>query len=132
MEYNTSIVRRRRLLALFYGAIGGANLIRAALAPQVAPTLTDWSLSLPLKWLAAFYLAWGVAFVGAAFLVLRRARHDGQLRWVLPLAGSYQLALGVLALSAARASYARSLWARDLLLTGIFLGLTAFLARDKA
>jgi len=102
------------------------------MAPHVAPTLTNWSLSLSLKWLAAFYLAWGAAFVGAAFLVLWRARRDRQLRWVLPLAGSYQLALWVLALSTDRASYARSLWGRDLLLTGIFLGLTAFLAHDKA
>ncbi len=102
------------------------------MAPHVAPTLTGWSLSLSLKWLAVFYLAWGAAFVGAAFLVLWRARRDGQLRWVLPLAGSYQLALWVLALSTDRASYARLLWGRDLLLTGIFLGLTAFLTRDKA
>lgn len=132
LGYNTAVMKRRRALLWLFLAVGLANLIRAALAPQVIPALAGWSLALPLYWLAALYLVWGVVFVGAAFAIGKATRQNQSWRGALPLALGYQLALWALALGAYRASYARSLWGRDLVLTAAFLAMVAFLARDEA
>lgn len=79
-----------------------------------------------------FYLGWGLLFVGAAFYVWRVARHRRGWRGALPLALAYQLTIWILALATYRASYARSLWGRDLVLTAAFLAAVAFLARGES
>lgn len=125
------MVKRRRVLLWLFLIAGVANLVRAALAPQVAPVLAEWSLASPLAWLSLFYLCWGLIFAGATIGVWGAARKNRNCRWALPLALGYQLTLWALALSTYRSAYARSLWGRDAMLTGIFLVGVAFLARSK-
>ena len=117
--YNSFVLKRQRILALLFVAVGLANLLRAGMAIFVAPTLADWSLALPLPLLGGFYLLWGLAFTGTAVVIWR----GRGLRLALPLAAAYQAGVWVLNLLGTRSAYHRSLWVRDLLLTGAFLGL---------
>lgn len=130
LGYNTSVVKRRRALSWLFLFIGLANLVRAALAQQVAPALEEWSLTLPLTWLTVLYSFWGLGFCGASFALSGFGRHKDP-RWTLPFALAYELTLWALALSSYRAAYARALWGRDLLLTVLFLVTVAFLSRRK-
>lgn len=132
MQYNTPVVKRARTLMLLFLGVGIANLIRAAMAVHIAPVLEAWPVAFPLSGLAVFYLAWGVIFVGAAWHIWRGAREGATPRSAFPLALTYQLGLWGVALFAYRASYARSLWSRDLVLTVAFLASVAFLARGEA
>ncbi|MBN1921302.1 MAG: hypothetical protein JW892_08665 [Anaerolineae bacterium] len=130
-------MKRRRILALLFFAVGAANLVRAAMGVTIAPTLAAWTLSLSPYAAAAFYLVWGLAFTGATWATCK-ATQPGKaalrykaLRWALPLAAGYQVSLWVLNLSTYRASYARSLWRRDLILSAVFLMAVALLNKVK-
>lgn len=116
--------RKRRILALLFLLTGIANLIRGVLAFRVLSALEGWPLALPLPFLGTFYLLWGILLTGMAFLF----EHSRALGLAFPLAVAYQAFLWILRLTY-RSGYARSLWLRDLVLTLIFLGATAFLAR---
>jgi len=113
------VLKRQRILALLFAAVGLANLLRAWLAFFVVPALADWSLALPLPLLGGFYLLWGLAFTGTAVLIWQGHR----LQLALSLAVMYQAGVWALNLLGTRSVYHRSLWVRDLLLTGAFLGL---------
>jgi hypothetical protein len=130
LKYNTG-VKRRRILALLFFAVGAANLVRAAMGIHVAPTLASWMLSLSPYTAAAFYLVWGLAFTGATWATLKALPQGKPLRWALLLAAGYQVSLWILNLSTYRASYARSLWGRDLILSAVFLVVVALLVKVK-
>ncbi len=118
------MLKRQRILALLFVAMGLANLLRAWMAFAVTPALEGWNLSLPLPLWGAIYLLWGLAFTVLAVVIWR-----GQgLRLALPLAAAYQAGVWVLNLLGTRSAYHRSLWMRDLLLTGAFLGLVMWLS----
>ncbi|MGC9357455.1 MAG: hypothetical protein ACP5GX_06300 [Anaerolineae bacterium] len=116
--------RKRRILTLLFLLTGIANLIRGVLAFRVLSALEGWTLALPLPFLGTFYLLWGILLTGMAFLF----EHSRALGLAFPLAVAYQGFLWILRLTY-RSGYARSLWLRDLVLTLLFLGATAFLAR---
>lgn len=120
------MLRRKRVLIWLFLLIGLSNLVRGTLAFLLRDALADWSLSLPLPLLGGLYLLFGLAFVLMALLM----RFGGGLSWALPLASVYQLALWVIRWLGYRSAYARSLWARDLLLTGLFLALVVILTRS--
>ncbi|HNT78309.1 MAG TPA: hypothetical protein PKH77_25135 [Anaerolineae bacterium] len=114
-------------LALFWLLFGIANLFRAGTAYRLIETLTAYPLAAPLPALIGFYTMWGAAFLfGAAWTWQRR-----MARRALPLALSYQAALWALRLSAYRADYARHLWGRDALLSGLFVLVVVWLAHEK-
>lgn len=116
-------MKRQRTLGLLFLSMGLANLVRAALVPLVLPVLEGWPLSVPLPWLGGLYLAWGLAFAAVGLLIHK----EKVRRWALPLAAVYQGAMWAVRLLTYRAVYARDLWARDLVLSGLFLGLVVFL-----
>ncbi|MFP4344076.1 MAG: hypothetical protein ACLFU8_05225 [Anaerolineales bacterium] len=106
--------------------MGLANLIRGLLALRLWDAALGWSLALPLPLLGGFYFLVGFTFTLSAFLI----RFGKGLSFVLPLAVLYQLALWVIRWVGYRSAYARSQWARDLLLTGLFLALVTLLVRS--
>ncbi len=122
------VSRRKRVLIWLFFLTGLANLIRGILAFLLRDALAGWSLSLPLPLLGGLYLLFGLAFLLMALLL----RFGGGLSWALPLAAVYQLALWVIRWLGYRSAYARSLGARDLLLTGLFLALVVILTRSPA
>jgi len=117
------VVKRRRVLALLFLLIGVANLVRAFLTTRLLPVLEEWPSSIPLSVLGWGYLLCGVVFIGVSFTVVWK----GTTAFALPLAIAYQVLLWSLHVLAYRATYARNLWARDLVLTLLFLGVVAFL-----
>jgi len=96
----------------------------------IAPTLATWALSLSPYAAAAFYLVWGLAFMGATWVTLKAMQRRDSPRWALPFTAGYQLTLWVLNLSLYRSSYARSLWGRDLVLTAALLAAVAILNKN--
>lgn len=115
------------LLALFWLLFGIANLVRAAVAYQLTGALETHPPAVALPWLGGMYAVWGAAFlVSAALAWSRRAQ-----RWAIWPALAYQAALWSVRLCAYRSDYARSLWARDLLLTGLFMLAVVWLAHTK-
>ncbi len=122
--YNSLVLKRQRILALLFAAVGLSNLLRAGMAFVVAPALGGWNLSLPLPLWGVIYLLLGLAFTGTAVVIWR----GHGLRLALPLAAAYQAGVWVLNLWGIRSAYHRSLWVRDLLLTGAFLGLVVWLS----
>lgn len=120
-------MKRQRALGLLFLSIGLANLVRAALVPLVSPVLEGWPLSVSLPWLGGLYLVWGLIFAAAGLLV----RKEKVRRWALLLAAAYQCVMWIVRLLTYRATYARDLWVRDLALSGLFLGLVAFLTWER-
>jgi len=121
------VFKRWHILALLFLLVGLANLIRARMAFYIPPVLEGYTLSVPLPALGGFYLGWGMLFgVIAIFFWLRRA-----LGWAIPVAVVYQVTLWMLCIFAYRSEYARALWARDLVMTGLFMVVVIVLARDK-
>ena len=118
------MLKRQRILALLFAAVGLANLLRAWLAFAVAPALVEWNLSLPLPLWGVIYLLWGLAFTALAVLIWR----GRGLHLALPLAAAYQAGVWALNLLGTLSTYHRSLWVRDLILTGAFLGLVMWLS----
>jgi hypothetical protein len=126
-------------LGIFFLILGVANLVRAGTAAYVTPVFQEdagWSLALPIEVLGGFYLFWGIAFIGVTVLTLfeqidwGRRKHSGgrgAVRRALIAAFAYQGTLWMLRLLAYRSTYARSLWARDGLLTMLFLAAVAIL-----
>jgi len=112
------MLTRRHVLTALFLFVGFANFLRVGVALYVAPVLGDWALSLSLPLLGGLYFVWGSAFLLLAMLIcFKRAQ-----RWALPFAVAYQAAMWTVRLFAYRATYARSLWGRDLFLTVLFLG----------
>lgn len=108
---------RRKLLSMFFGAVGLVNVARALLAFRIGPAFETYSLSIALPILGSLYLLWGVIFlVFSALFWKQRA-----LRWVVLPTAIYQFTLWALHLFAYRSEYARSLWMRDSVLTAVFL-----------
>ncbi|MBN2003138.1 MAG: hypothetical protein JXA21_07245 [Anaerolineae bacterium] len=108
---------RYRLLSVFWGILGLANVARAMLAFFLKPAFESYSLSVPLPIQGGVYLLWGVIFL--AFGVLSWMQRA--LRWAIPLGVAYQTLLWMLHLFAYRSEYARNLWLRDAVLTAVFL-----------
>jgi hypothetical protein len=96
---------------------GVANLIRAGMTLYIAPALEGRTLSVSLPFLGSVYGLWGVIFLVAAVIAWRRKSTGG----ALGLALFYQAVLWILHLVGDRSTYARSLWARDVLMTLVFL-----------
>lgn len=120
-------MKRQRALGLLFLFMGLANLARAALVPLVSPVLEGWPLSVSLPWLGGLYLVWGLAFTAAGWLTYKGKTSV----WALPLAVGYQGMMWAVRLLTYRAVYVRDLWARDLVLSALFLGLVAFLTRKR-
>ncbi len=108
---------RSKLLTVFFGAMGLANVARALLAFRIGPAFESYALSFPLPILGGLYLLWGIGFlVFAALFWTKRA-----LRWSLLPAALYQLTVWALRLFAYRSEYARNLWMINIALTAGFL-----------
>jgi len=116
-------MKRRHALAILFLLVGLLSLLRAGMAPVVSAALEGWSVAIPLLLLGVLYACCGICGLVFAFLFWKGRR----LNWALPLAGAYQLVLWMLHWGY-RATYIRALWARDLLLTAIFLVTVALLA----
>ncbi|HEY89552.1 MAG TPA: hypothetical protein G4N98_07445 [Thermoflexia bacterium] len=116
-------MKRRYILAILFLLVGLLNLLRAGMTPVVSATLEGWPVAIPLPFLGVLYACCGVCGLVFAFLFWKGRR----LNWALPVAGAYQLILWMLHWGY-RATYIRALWARDLLLTVIFLVAVALLA----
>jgi len=118
-------MKRRRILAVLFLLMGLANLLRAGLVPEVLTVLEPEMLSLPLPLLGVLYGLWGLGFLALAILSwLGRAR-----TWAFLIAIVYQLVLWIIRFIGYRSPFAQSLWARDLLLTLLFLVVVFFLTR---
>jgi uncharacterized membrane protein len=110
-------MKRRRILAVLFLLMGLANLLRAGLVPEVLTVLEPEMLSLPLPLLGGLYGLFGLGFIVLAILSwLDRAE-----AWGFPFAVVYQLVLWIIRFIGYRSPFAQSLWARDLLLTLLFL-----------
>jgi hypothetical protein len=120
------VFKRWRALTLLFLLVGVLNLIRAGMALYIAPAMAGWALSLPLPWLGAFYAVWGIGWMVVA---VRCWRRRGRCR-ALAMALAYQATLWLLHLLTDRSPYVRSLWVRDLLVTGSFLALVIYLSSD--
>lgn len=118
---------KRHLLALFWLVFGLANLLRAGIAHRLGGTLALYTPAVSLPFLGWLYAGWGAAFLIGAALAWQ---HRG-LRWAIPLALAYQATGWALRLCAYRAEYARALWARDAVLTALFILVVAWLAHAK-
>lgn len=129
MLYNAGVLKHWRVLILVivWVIFGTANLIRAGMAAYIAPALAAYPTSLSLPLLGAVYGLLGLIFLAAAIVTWRRKNTAG----ALGLAVAYQVILWIVKLIGYRSEYARSLWARDLLLTFIFLACVAFVAGRK-
>ncbi|MBN1876108.1 MAG: hypothetical protein JXA33_17930 [Anaerolineae bacterium] len=118
---------RLRILAVFFGIVGFFNLIRASTVGYIAPALQSWELSVPLPFLGGLYGVWGGGFLVLAVLLwCQRAR-----QWSFPVAFVYQVNVWILNLCAARSSYTRMIWRRDLVLTMSFLCFVVLLILPK-
>lgn len=117
------------LLTILYGALAVANVARGLLAIRIAPVFADQSLALPLPLLSIVYTAWGIAFAITLIYYRRRSVQGGKRarrperarKVVLGVALGYQVTVWLIYLLGMRASYARSLWARNLLLSALFI-----------
>lgn len=110
-------MKRRRILAVVFLLMGLANLLRAGLVPEALTVLEPEMLSLPLPLLGGLYGLFGLGFIVLAILSwLDRAE-----AWSFPFAVVYQLVLWIIRFIGYRSPFAQSLWARDLLLTLLFL-----------
>ncbi|MBN1261424.1 MAG: hypothetical protein JXB35_12170 [Anaerolineae bacterium] len=119
------MAKRHRIVAGLFLLVGIANLVRGSLAFPVASVVEGWELSLSLTWLGVFYLVWGVVLAGLGIALWRKRWTRRRLKITLPIAVGYQGSLWIIRLLFYRASYAKSLWGRDLLLTLLFLALVA-------
>ncbi len=119
--------KKWRALALFWLLLGIANLVRAAVAYRLTEALEAHPPAVALPLLGWVYAVWGAAFLVSAALTWRRRAQRGAVWLTL----AYQAGLWIVRLGAYRSDYARSLWARDLLLTGLFILLIAWLTHDK-
>jgi len=127
--YNPSVLKYWRVIAIviIWIVFGAANLIRAGMSAYIAPALTEYQTSLSLPLLGAMYGLLGLIFLAAVIITWRRKSTGG----ALGLAVAYQVVLWIVKLIGYRSEYARSLWARDLLLTLIFLALIGVLTGRK-
>lgn len=124
--YNPSVLKQWRVLVIYivWVIFGAANLMRAGMSVYIAPALAEYPTSLSLPLLGAVYGLLGLIFLAAAIVTWRRKSTGG----APGLAVAYQVVVWIVKLIGYRSEYARSLWARDLLLTLIFLALVALLA----
>ncbi len=84
----------------------------------LAPRLQAWSLHLDLRWIAFFYVLWGLLFLVGAEGVRRGVRHI----LVLALALAYQAFVWGLVLYAEADLYQHQIAARNLVVSLLFLG----------
>lgn len=118
-------MKRRRILAVLFLLMGSVNLLRAGLVPEALTVLEPEMLSLPLPLLGGLYGLFGLGFMVLAIPVwLGRA-----MTWAFPFAVVYQLVLWIIRFIGYRSPYAQSLWARDFLLTMVFLVVVFVLTR---
>jgi hypothetical protein len=112
------------ILLILYVGIGVANIVRGVLGFFVGPVLT--SVTGLLTGLSVVYIAWGLVFlvVAGAYLATRKRFAP---RAVVGCAVLYQATLWVTKLAGDHSSYARRLWPRDVVLTGVFIGLVILL-----
>lgn len=107
------------LLLILYAGVGVTNVARGVLGFAVGPVIAGDVPYFP--WLSGIYVAWGFVLLGVSAVYL--VRTGAFALWpVLGTGTAYQATLWAIKLIAERASYARSLWLRDLLLTFIFIG----------
>ena len=123
--YNAAVLSRWLLLVLCV-LVGGANVIRGVTGWVVSSSLAVHPIPLPI--LSTFYLLWGGVFLVAGGAVCRgmgRYRH----RVIVAVVVLYQTMVWIIRVVGERSSYARSLWVRELLFTGVFLLVAILLAR---
>lgn len=113
------------ILALWWLFLGLTNGARAILAFSLSPVLKMYALSIPWPILGGLYALWSGVFLGLSRYFWRKRTS----RWALPIALAYQATTWALRIFAYRSDYARNLWARDLILTGLFLGAVYRLAQ---
>ena len=119
------------LLSALYIVLGLANVTRGVLALKVGPVLAPAAPALDLSVLGGIYIGWGVVLLGIGIGCLKRT--SVRSRWVLRGgAVAYELTAWIIRLVGDRATYARSLWGRDLVLTLLFLGLVFVLTALSA
>ena len=114
------------LLPTLYALFGLANLVRGVLALRVATVFDRASLALSLPVLGVLYLFWAFAFLGVAVVLLWQFGRRFRLV-TLGVAWLYQLTTWALRIWAVRSSPAQHLWARDLLLSIVFLAIATIL-----
>jgi hypothetical protein len=114
------------LLLVLYGSVGAINLARGVLGFVVGPVIAAEAPMLHL--LSALYVAWSVVFVGISVARLLSAASVIS-RSALSVAVLYQATLWTIKLVWERASYARTLWPRDVALTVAFIGVVLLLTR---
>jgi hypothetical protein len=117
------------LLLILYAGVGVTNVARGVLGFVVGPAVAAEAPALPI--VSAIYVAWGLVFLGVGVVYLVKATSFDS-RPVLGAAVLYQVTLWVIKLVGERASYARSLWPRDLLLMVVFVGAVLLLTRAAA
>lgn len=105
--------------ALLLLLVGLANLGRAAVAIYYAIHLPDLPLTAPWGYWATGGIIWGTLLIGSALILVRLYRW-GRIA-ALGVATAYQIHVWVNHLMFDANEYARQVWPRDLLLSGLFL-----------
>lgn len=118
-------MKRRPILAILFLLMGMANLLRATLVPEVQTVLDPEMLSLSLSFLGWLYGLFGVGFTVLAILAWR----GRAMQLIFPFAVVYQALLWTIRFIGYLSPYAQVLWARDLVLTVLFLLIVLVLAR---
>ena len=112
------------ILLILYVGIGVANIVRGVLGVFISPVVS--SVAGLLVVLGVAYIVWGLVFLAIAAVYLAS---DERFSPVV-LVGSavlYQVTLWSTKLLGDRSSYARRLWPRDLVLTGLYVGFVILL-----
>jgi hypothetical protein len=117
------------LLLVLYAGVGIVNVARGVLGFVVGPVIAAEVPYLVL--LSVINVAWGAAFLFVSVAHLVKADAFAP-RVVLRVAMLHQATVWVIKLAGERASYARSLWPRDLVLTIAFVGTVLLLVRLAA
>ncbi|MCU0519995.1 MAG: hypothetical protein MUF84_04805 [Anaerolineae bacterium] len=114
------------LLLVLLVLVGGGNVIRGVTGWIASSSLAVNPIPLPV--LSTFYLVWGGVFLALGIAVYRGMGRHGH-RVVVAVAVAYQTLVWIIRVVGERSSYARSLWLRELLFTGLFLLTVVLLAR---
>lgn len=113
-------------LLVLYAVLGIANIARGILAWVAVSALTTRQLSLPLPLVGAIYVVWGLALPAAG---LAYSRRPGRRTRILARAAAimYQATVWTVRFLGDRASYSQQLWARDAVLSLLFIVLVLVL-----
>jgi len=114
------------LLLVLYALIGAGNLIRGVVAFRTAPVYALWPWSIDPTVLGIVYVLLGLVILAAGVTCFRL--QSPWARWTIRVTAlAYQVTIWVIRLLGDRATYARRLWPRDLVITLIFLAVVLLL-----